>query len=88
MLRYGYSTAGAAIAVVLGAGLETNLRAGLLLKGGSFWEFITPSMDVQDGLGSGYCPSLETVDCTCRFSEKLIFGLFWIRGVIGDALTC
>src|SRR5690606_6116583 len=39
MLRYGYSAAGAAIAAVLGAGLETNLRAGLLLKGGSVWEF-------------------------------------------------
>lgn len=41
MLRYGYSTAGAAIAVVLGSGLETNLRAGLLLMQGDVWEFLS-----------------------------------------------
>lgn len=41
MLRYGYSTAGAAIAVVLGAGLETNLRAGLLLMQGDVWAFVS-----------------------------------------------
>ena len=37
---------------------------------------------------SGYGPSMETVGCTCRFSEKLFFGLFWIRGVTDDAPTC
>lgn len=41
MLRYGYSTAGAAIAVVLGEGLETNLRAGLLLMEGDIVAFIS-----------------------------------------------
>lgn len=34
MLRYGYSTAAAAIAAVLGAGMEGHLRRGLLLTGG------------------------------------------------------
>jgi putative tricarboxylic transport membrane protein len=41
MLRYGYSTAGAAIAVVLGEGLETNLRAGLLLMEGDIVAFLS-----------------------------------------------
>jgi putative tricarboxylic transport membrane protein len=41
MLRYGYPPAGASIAMILGAGLETNLRAGLLLKGGSVIDFVT-----------------------------------------------
>jgi len=41
MLRYGYSTAGAAIAVVLGDGLELNLRAGLLLMEGDFVAFLS-----------------------------------------------
>jgi putative tricarboxylic transport membrane protein len=41
MLRYGYSTAGAAIAVVLGEGLETNLRAGLLLMQGDIGAFLS-----------------------------------------------
>jgi putative tricarboxylic transport membrane protein len=41
MLRYGYSTAGAAIAVVLGDGLETNLRAGLLLMEGDVGAFLS-----------------------------------------------
>jgi putative tricarboxylic transport membrane protein len=41
MLRYGYSTAGAAIAVVLGEGLETNLRAGLLLMEGDVGAFLS-----------------------------------------------
>jgi putative tricarboxylic transport membrane protein len=41
MLRYGYSTAGAAIAVVLGEGLETNLRAGLLLMEGDALAFLS-----------------------------------------------
>lgn len=40
MLRYGYSTAGAAMAVVLGGGLETNLRSGLLLVG-DVWTFVS-----------------------------------------------
>jgi putative tricarboxylic transport membrane protein len=41
MLRYGYSTAGAAIAVVLGKGFETNLRAGLLLMEGDIVAFLS-----------------------------------------------
>ena len=41
MLRYGYSTAGAAIGFVLGARLETNLRSGLLLFGGDVWVFVS-----------------------------------------------
>ncbi len=39
MLRYGYSVAGAALAAVLGAGLENNLRSGLLLEDGSLAAF-------------------------------------------------
>ena len=31
--------------------------------------------------GSGYDLLMVTVDCTCKFTEKLIFGLFRIRGV-------
>ena len=41
MLRYGYSTAGAAIALILGTGLETNLRMGLVLCNRSWWTFVT-----------------------------------------------
>lgn len=41
MLRYGYPPAGASIAMILGSGLETNLRAGLLLKGGDVIAFVT-----------------------------------------------
>ena len=41
MLRYGYSVAGAALAAVLGAGLEDNLRAGLLLTGNDIVAFVT-----------------------------------------------
>lgn len=40
MIRYGYSTAGAAIGFVLGSGLETNLRSGLLLYGGDVLTFV------------------------------------------------
>lgn len=40
MLRYGYSTAAAAIAVVLGGGLESGLRQGLVLTGGSLSDFV------------------------------------------------
>jgi len=41
MLRYGYQPAGASIAFILGGGLETNLRAGLLLTGGDIVKFVT-----------------------------------------------
>jgi putative tricarboxylic transport membrane protein len=41
MLRYGYPPAGASIAAILGKGLETNLRAGLMLKNGNVIEFVT-----------------------------------------------
>ena len=41
MLRYGYSTAGAAIAIVLGNGFESYLRRGLLLCDGSLISFVT-----------------------------------------------
>lgn len=41
MLRYGYSTAAAAIAVVLGAGLERSLRQGILLEDRSFIDFVS-----------------------------------------------
>jgi len=41
MMRYGYSVAGAAIGAVLGSGLETNLRAGLMLMEGDVWVFVT-----------------------------------------------
>jgi putative tricarboxylic transport membrane protein len=34
MRRYGYPVAGATIAVILGRGLEANLRGGLILAGG------------------------------------------------------
>jgi putative tricarboxylic transport membrane protein len=34
MRRYGYPVAGATIAVILGRGLESNLRGGLVLAGG------------------------------------------------------
>jgi putative tricarboxylic transport membrane protein len=40
MQRYGYPPAGAAIAMILGGGLETNLRAGLMLKGGDVVAFV------------------------------------------------
>jgi putative tricarboxylic transport membrane protein len=41
MLRYGYSTAAFALAVVLGSDFEGYLRRGLLLTNDSFAEFIT-----------------------------------------------
>ena len=41
MLRYGYSTAAAAVGLILGPGLETNLRQGLLLMDGSVWRFVS-----------------------------------------------
>jgi putative tricarboxylic transport membrane protein len=41
MRRYGYPVAAAAIAVILGPGLEGNLRRGLLLTQGSVWSFVT-----------------------------------------------
>ena len=40
MRRYGYSVAAASVAVILGEGLESNLRGGLLLAGG-WWPFLT-----------------------------------------------
>ena len=40
MLRYGYMPAGFAITLVLGDGLESNLRRGLLLTHKSLWEFL------------------------------------------------
>lgn len=41
MLRYGYSTAAFALAVVLGENFEGLLRRGLLLEGGSWGAFFT-----------------------------------------------
>jgi putative tricarboxylic transport membrane protein len=41
MLRYGYSTAGFAIAMILGNGFEANLRRGLLLARSDWWTFLT-----------------------------------------------
>jgi putative tricarboxylic transport membrane protein len=41
MLRYGYSTAAAAIALVLGDGAERSLRTGLNLTGNDWWAFLT-----------------------------------------------
>jgi putative tricarboxylic transport membrane protein len=41
MMRYGYSTAGAAMGVVLGFGFETNLRGGLLLVNGDVVAFFS-----------------------------------------------
>jgi putative tricarboxylic transport membrane protein len=40
MLRYGYSTAAAAIAVVLGAGAERSLRTGLNLTSNDLLAFV------------------------------------------------
>jgi putative tricarboxylic transport membrane protein len=40
MLRYGYPPAGASIAAILGKGLETNLRSGLMLKQGDIIAFV------------------------------------------------
>jgi putative tricarboxylic transport membrane protein len=41
MLRYGYSTAAAAIAVVLGAGAERSLRTGLNLTRNDWFAFVS-----------------------------------------------
>lgn len=41
MLRYGYSTAAAAVGVILGPGLENNFRQGLLLMDSNLWRFVT-----------------------------------------------
>ena len=41
MLRYGYSTAGAALAVVLGAGFERELRIGLNMMKSSWVAFFS-----------------------------------------------
>jgi putative tricarboxylic transport membrane protein len=41
MMGYGYSTAAAALGVVLGAGLEKNLRLGLNLVDGNFIKFFS-----------------------------------------------
>jgi putative tricarboxylic transport membrane protein len=41
MRRYGYPVAATSIAVILGSGLEANLRQGLLLSHRSWWEFVT-----------------------------------------------
>jgi len=41
MLRYGFPTAGASIAFILGTGLENSLRAGLMLKQGDIIAFVT-----------------------------------------------
>jgi len=40
MRRYGYSVAGTSLALILGTGLESNLRGGLLLAGG-WWHLLT-----------------------------------------------
>ena len=40
MRRYGYSVAGAAIAVVLGAELEANLRRGSMIVD-NWWQFVS-----------------------------------------------
>jgi putative tricarboxylic transport membrane protein len=40
MLRYGYPPAGASIAAILGTGLESNLRGGLMLKQGDIIAFV------------------------------------------------
>jgi putative tricarboxylic transport membrane protein len=40
MLRYGFPTAGASIAFILGTGLENSLRAGLMLKQGDIIAFV------------------------------------------------
>ena len=41
MRRYGYPVAAASIALILGSGLEANLRKGLLLFDSSWWTFLT-----------------------------------------------
>jgi putative tricarboxylic transport membrane protein len=41
MMRYGYSTAGAAMGVVLGFGFETHLRGGILLVNGDLIAFFS-----------------------------------------------
>jgi putative tricarboxylic transport membrane protein len=41
MRRYGYSVAGASLALILGDGLETNLRLGLLLCDKNLIRFLT-----------------------------------------------
>jgi putative tricarboxylic transport membrane protein len=41
MLRYGYSTAAAALAVILGSGFERNLRLGLNLVDGSWVKLLS-----------------------------------------------
>jgi putative tricarboxylic transport membrane protein len=41
MRRYGFPVAGTAIAVILGSGLESNLRGGLVLENGDWWAFLT-----------------------------------------------
>jgi putative tricarboxylic transport membrane protein len=41
MLRYGFPTAGASIAFILGTGLEINLRSGLMLKQGDVLAFVS-----------------------------------------------
>ena len=40
-MRYGYSVAGASLAAVLGAGMEHNLRSGLLLEDNSIVTFVS-----------------------------------------------
>lgn len=41
MLRYGYSVAAAAVGMILGPGLEANLRLGLLLMDGDLIRFVS-----------------------------------------------
>jgi putative tricarboxylic transport membrane protein len=41
MRRYGYPVAGAAIALILGPGLEGNIRRGILLMNGDWWAFLS-----------------------------------------------
>lgn len=41
MLRYGYSTAAAAVGLILGPGLEANLRQGLLLMDSNLLTFLS-----------------------------------------------
>ena len=44
-----------------------------------FWGLLTISIDVQDGLWVRLRPSMATVYCTCRFSEKLFLVYFGYR---------
>lgn len=41
MIRYDYSVAAAALALILGQRMEATLRQGILLSDGSFWSMVT-----------------------------------------------